>query len=499
MELDYSKYTLQSNTDMTNLANAIRARAGLSSTDKLNTAEMIEAFNRFNLYVWELSMLNDIKSSAFDINDCSLQSVEDLQTISQLIAKASEELSGRKLSVAQMAYILNNNSSYYIVTNTFRFRAVAECCDEAIYSGEDFSIKCSLNGSEVSTQDITFDIGFSGNRQIDFSDDIHMNITSMYLNEYWSNTYMCYCNQAVFEGTIEIADWSDSTFAFDFTSNNNLSTNNFTGRLDLAMWGPYEVIQDLKYDEEIPTLSVPFTIYNMYDEWEYGLGDTYCLWLGHAEPDYATITLGDIGYDATLDESNNISISDVSCTHIGNTSDGKCVVVVTGWLHAPAGFGNFKLYMGGGPGYDSITPSNYYYSNVLNATSMSSELSVQQLDIPDVVDELQRYSLTGDTPTGYVYTSSSSYDNLTYDLYVNDYVVSGGPVNYHNYTTAEFPGYSCTVYIRLELVYDYINNTSEQGYLTRVSGYIEVPSGQQHRYRIGNIFVNGVEITVNID
>ena len=496
MALDYSKYTLQSNTDMTNLADAIRARAGLSSANKLNTAEMIEAFNHFTLSVWDLSMLNDIKSSAFDINDCSLQSVEDLQTISQLITQASEELSGRKLSVAQMAYILNSNFSYYKTTNQFRFRAIAECCDEAVYSREIFSIKCSLNGSEVSTQETTFDIGFSGNRQIDFRNDIHMNITSMYLNEYWSNTYMCYCNQAVFEGTIEITDWNDSTFAFKFINN---TYNDFKGRLDLAMWGPYEVIQDFKTDEEIPILSAPFIIYNRYNEWEYGLSDSYCLWLDHAQDEYTTIPLGAIEYDATLDQANNISISGVSCTHVGNTADGDCVVVVTGWLHAPASFGSFNLYMGGGPGYDSISPSNYYYSNVLNATSMSYELSVQQLEIPDVVvpDELQRYSLTGDTP-GYI-EYADSYHSFNYDLYYNDYAVSGGSVNYTDYTTTEFPGYNCTVYIRLEHIYDYVNNTSEQGWLTRVSGYIEIPSGQQHRYRIDNLFVNGVEITVNID
>lgn len=255
----YSGLSLQNNSELTRLANAIRNKSGGSS--KMSVYSMVSNVNSLNISGIDASFINNldyVSSEYITAVNSSFQNVSDLTALSQTIQTKLGISPTRKLSVAQMAYLLENANINIEDTYRYDFRAVARCCEEGDPSYYD--IECTHEGSQVGdTYRVTSPREYNCTPEyISFDNKVKMEIDKIYDSRYMTNQpmyggYVSFA-QGVIEGRIEITGESGDVYQFTFSGyDSNSSTISATIQITLGTTTSSDLMQEIRTDEEEDT------------------------------------------------------------------------------------------------------------------------------------------------------------------------------------------------------------------------------------------------------
>ena len=271
MVIDYSGKLLQNNQELKNLADAIRAKNGLK--DSMTVAQMTSRINSLpNLiidssYVNNLDSAEEAKSAMINAANASFQDWQDLNLLAQEVRTKLSLPGTRTLSIAQMAYLINNSAVEDTSQYSYYFQAVAtnktETSDRYVIScytpnfngvqmGDFWTIVLPEDGSDFADYCQTEQTFILNNRSI------HLRVTNINHRPYWTNSEYGYelYGQDVIEGDIQIIGAEAEKYSILFKGYDGDPEINGTEALtavlniELGVTTDNDLTQTIRTDEE---------------------------------------------------------------------------------------------------------------------------------------------------------------------------------------------------------------------------------------------------------
>lgn len=415
----YSGLILENNSELTRLANAIRINSG--NGNKLTVAQMCSEID--NIYVDSIAAtyldnLDNVASSEVLATNSSLQSIADLQALSEKIQNKLNITPKRNLSVVQMAYVLENAvESVSKVSYTYSFRAVATCCDETDSDG--VNITCKHNGESIGDTYYIYSLPYSDYcGTTHYFDSDHSIIVNSAINQpyigyntsYYPDTGYGSFAQVIIEGTLYITGVPGDSVEIAFVCTPWDSVRR-TFEITLGTTTSNDLMDTVNEDEEIET-SVTSAIY--IDE---VLGyNTFDLTIS-IEQEGTTIASTTVPYDSdfVLNGPNGETL----------TGEYKCIYV--GYLSKYYGEPEYHMYVSAtlsGPSVDDFeikfTNSQYGFSSSTYTVTLGEDMSY--IPEPEYIGDINHsrtfsYAFAIDENEGWAYDGFYVTIKDTQDLY----------------------------------------------------------------------------------